>query len=91
MGCQFFLKRFRPVELENYKPYTPKDSPEPLTLNKAILEGRVSRHWNILPSKFRLLTKEEKIELTGLYMIEREIENYNNGEQMRKLDRDRKS
>lgn len=87
MGAQFFLKRFRPKELEGYKPYESKDSPEPIPVNAKILEGRISRFWGILPSKLRVLSRKEQTELTGLYYIEKEIESYNNSEQMKRMDK----
>jgi hypothetical protein len=90
LGFKFFLERFRPKELVDYKPYTPKDSPEPIPLNGKIIEGRVARFWNRTIPEMKEMSKKDQVEAFGIYYIEQEIERYNNSEQMKRLDKKRK-
>lgn len=87
MGYIFFLKRFRPKELDGYKPYKSKDTPEPIPLNGKIIEGRIARYWNMTLSEFKLLSRKEQAESIGLYYIEQEIESYYNSEHLKRMDK----
>ena len=69
-----------------YRPYTPKDSPEPLELTLPYVQAEVARFWSMKPWEFRVLDIDQKAELHATYKIKQEIDLYYSSERARKMD-----